>query len=340
MTPHELLSHLHELNIHVWRKGDKLCCSAPPGVLTEGLKNELNHCKHGLLLLIDELMSVTNHNSLIVPIQPKGGRQAFFACPGHNGDVYCFLQLARHLGADQPFYALRPPGVSGKNTCPNKIEDLASLYVKELLTFQEHGPFLLGGFCLGGTIVFEVAQQLRACGRDIACLVLFGSACPTSFSVRNRISAQLKRGVTRVVYHFRTVRCLSISEQLGYVKDTVRHQHRERSPSPNSVALHQTPQQIAVGRTSILAARRYRKIIQPYDGRITLFLPCRDWINTGDRPMDWQRFAKRGVEIFIGPEHCHGDRMLLEPDVQIFARELRLRLDQLVKRPSKGRCAG
>jgi thioesterase domain-containing protein len=329
MTPHELLSHLRNLNIHVWREGDKLRCSAPPGVLTEGLKNELNHCKHGLLLLIDELVSVTNHDPIIVPIQPKGRRQAFFACPGHNGDVYCFLQLARHLGADQPFYALQPPGVSGKNTCPDKIEDLASLYVKALLTFQEHGPFLLGGFCLGGTIAFEVARQLRACGRDVAFLVFFGCACPTSFSVRNRILAKLNHGVTRVVYHFRTVRCLSISEQLTYVKDRVRHQDRGRSLPPNGVAPHQTPHQIAVGRTSVLAARHYRKRMQPYDGGITLFSPCRDWISTGDRPMDWQRFAKRGVEIFIGPDHCHIDRMLLEPDVRIFARDLRLRLDQL-----------
>ena len=45
--------------------------------------------------------------------------------------------------------------------------------------------------------------------------------------------------------------------------------------------------------------------------------------------MDWQRFAKKGVEIFIGPDHSHVDRMSFEPDVRIFARELRLRLDQL-----------
>ncbi|MBV8827820.1 MAG: hypothetical protein JO108_01180, partial [Acidobacteriaceae bacterium] len=198
-----------------------------------------------------------------------------------------------------------------------------------LLTFQEHGPFLLGGFCLGGTIAFEVAQQLRACGREVAFLGFFGCACPTSFSLRNRILAKLSFGITRVVYHFRTVRCFSINEQLSYVKDMVRRQRRGRSLPRNGVAQPQTPHQIAVGRTSVLAARHYRKRMQPYDGRITLFLPCRAWISTGDRPMDWQRFAKRGVETFIGPDHSHVDLMLLEPDVRIFARELRLRLDRL-----------
>ncbi len=278
---------------------------------------------------IDKLLSATNRYSPIVPIQPNGRRQAFFACPGHNGDVYCFLQLARHLGSDQPFYALQPPGLSGGNKCTEKIEDLASLYVKELLTFQEHGPFLLGGFCLGGTIIFEVARQLRACGQDVALLVFLGCACPTSFSLRNRISAKINLGITRVRYHLRIVRSLPISEEITYIRDRVKHQLRRGSVAPNGVAPYQSPRQIAVGRTSVLAARHYRKRMQPYDGKITLFLPCREWISTADRPMDWRRFAKKGVETFIGPDHCHVDRMLLEPDVRIFARELRLRLDQL-----------
>ncbi len=54
-----------------------------------------------------------------------------------------------------------------------KIEDMAAVYVKEIRRVQPHGPYYLGGYCMGGTAAYEVAQQLLAQGEQIAFLGLF-----------------------------------------------------------------------------------------------------------------------------------------------------------------------
>jgi thioesterase domain-containing protein len=45
---------------------------------------------------------------------------------------------------------------------------MAELYVKEIQTVQPVGPYLLGGYCMGGTIAIEMARQLREQGQEVA----------------------------------------------------------------------------------------------------------------------------------------------------------------------------
>ena len=37
---------------------------------------------------------------------------------------------------------------------------MAAFYVRELSSVQSQGPYLLGGYCLGGIVAFEMAQQI------------------------------------------------------------------------------------------------------------------------------------------------------------------------------------
>ncbi|AOX02913.1 hypothetical protein BJP34_28835 [Moorena producens PAL-8-15-08-1] len=66
----------------------------------------------------------THSWSPLVAIQPQGSQPPFFCMPGSGGNVVYFHQLARHLGNEQPFYALQPPsldGVSEPFSCPAKF---------------------------------------------------------------------------------------------------------------------------------------------------------------------------------------------------------------------------
>lgn len=49
---------------------------------------------------------------------------------------------------------------------------LAACYVDEILTVQPEGPYLLGGYCVGGFVAFKTAQQLHAHGKLLALLSL------------------------------------------------------------------------------------------------------------------------------------------------------------------------
>jgi pimeloyl-ACP methyl ester carboxylesterase len=55
---------------------------------------------------------------------------------------------------------------------PPTPEAMAADYIQALRSVQPEGPYYLGGFCGGGLLAFEVAQQLRAQGQEVNLLVL------------------------------------------------------------------------------------------------------------------------------------------------------------------------
>ena len=86
-------------------------------------------------------------------MQPQGSRPPFFCIHAAGGNVLLYRDLSRHLGSDQPFYGLQFPGLDGEQPLLTRIEDMASLYVKEIQRVQPHWPVFSGeGICLGSTI--------------------------------------------------------------------------------------------------------------------------------------------------------------------------------------------
>ena len=112
----------------------------------------------------------------LVQVQAGACQRALFFLHGdfQGGGVYC-ANLARHLGLDQPLYALSPHGVSGLSLLPT-VETMAADHLARLRTVQPQGPYCLGGFCSGGLIAFEMAQQLQAQDQQVAALVLIAPA--------------------------------------------------------------------------------------------------------------------------------------------------------------------
>ena len=55
---------------------------------------------------------------------------------------------------------------------PSSLPEIAADYVTEVRKIQPHGPYVLGGFCVGGAIAVEMASQLQAAGEEIGLLVL------------------------------------------------------------------------------------------------------------------------------------------------------------------------
>src|ERR1700679_3873858 len=110
--------------------------------------------------------------SPLVSVQPNGSRPPFFCMHGAGGNVLIYRELSNLLGNDQPFYGVQAQGLDGSAPPLTKIEDMAALYVKEIRRARPSGPYLLGGYCLGGTIAYEVAQQLRAQAQEVALLAL------------------------------------------------------------------------------------------------------------------------------------------------------------------------
>src|SRR5207248_9388458 len=114
--------------------------------------------------------------SPLVPIQRAGSRPPFFCVHPLFGDVLLYQPLAGLLGSDRRFYGLRATESEGSSTPPQTLEELAADYVVAIRGVEPHGPYLLGGFSLGGVVAFEMARQLRAAGHEVGLLAVIDSA--------------------------------------------------------------------------------------------------------------------------------------------------------------------
>ena len=114
----------------------------------------------------------------LVPIKPGGSRPPIYCVHGVGGNILEYLDLAKHMEEDQPFYGCRR--LTGWQTAHSNLTvgQMAAHYIEEVRAFQPHGPYYLGGSSFGGLVAYEMAQQLRAAGEAIGMLALFDTNGP------------------------------------------------------------------------------------------------------------------------------------------------------------------
>ncbi|XZG70408.1 non-ribosomal peptide synthetase [Chitinibacteraceae bacterium HSL-7] len=100
-----------------------------------------------------------------------------------GGTVFCYLELNRYLSSDRPVLAIQSPGLLSDGEAEVTIEASASRYIAEIRQRQPHGPYLLGGWCFGGALAFEIARQLRDAGETISGLALIDTRAPIPANV-------------------------------------------------------------------------------------------------------------------------------------------------------------
>jgi acyl-CoA synthetase (AMP-forming)/AMP-acid ligase II/acyl carrier protein len=143
-------------------------------------------------------------------IQPTGSRPAFFGV--HAGPL--FRRLAYRLGSDQPFLGLHTYPEMLPD--PVKLEDIAREHVQTILEARPEGPYIIGGWCVGGLVAYEVAQQLRLQDKEVPLLVLFDTDRPKSES-ENSVVAQAASFKKKLGFHITTLRQIELSRAPGYV---------------------------------------------------------------------------------------------------------------------------
>ncbi len=114
--------------------------------------------------------------SPIVPVQPNGDLPPVFLAHGAGGDVlWGYANLAQHLPPDQPIYGIKSRGQIGLEEF-DTIEEMARYYVEEIQKIQPHGPYYVGGYCLGGNVAYEMARQLKMNGEEVALVALIDAS--------------------------------------------------------------------------------------------------------------------------------------------------------------------
>ncbi|MBV9646487.1 MAG: amino acid adenylation domain-containing protein [Candidatus Eremiobacteraeota bacterium] len=117
-----------------------------------------------------------DEHGTIVSYNTSGTRTPFFFFHSdlYAGGRYC-ATLAAAAGDDQPLHAVAPHGTAGLASLTT-IEAMARDYLPRLRAERPRGPYLLGGFCVGGLVAFEVARLLRAEGETVEQLLLINAS--------------------------------------------------------------------------------------------------------------------------------------------------------------------
>jgi thioesterase domain-containing protein len=221
---------------------------------------------------------------------------------GVGGNVVGFRDLVRHLGTDQPFYALQPQGLDGKQACLTSIPLMAQRYIEEIRRVQPAGPYRIGGYSFGGVVAYEMAQMLEAQGESVALLALF-DAYPGKEESRGE---KLKQVLTLPLKE----RVSFILKKGSFVVMTLRKR----------IELQFLPRALRnVRQACSKAAGDYD--VRPYPGRVTLFRVREKSADSLNDPYAiWWRVAEGGVEL----REINGDHLSLlkEPQVRFLAEEL------------------
>ncbi len=121
--------------------------------------------------------------SPLVRIQPYGEKQPMFFMHAAEGNVFCYIELSRQLGMDQPFYGLKAYGIEPGTSPILSVEEMVEKYVQVIRSVQPKGPYVLGGHCIGGAIAYDTAQYLRSMNEEVRLLVIIDGFAPPLFRI-------------------------------------------------------------------------------------------------------------------------------------------------------------
>jgi thioesterase domain-containing protein len=291
--------------------------------------------------------------SPLVAIQPEGSRLPFFWVHPSGGGVFGYIRLALALGLDQPCYGLQTPPHDIENL--RTVEQMATTYLAELRKVQPQGPYLLGGWSSGGTIAFEMAQQLLQQGEEVGRLVLIDTNIYHVQMDEKEREQEIDfgdAGVARALlsYYQTTVdeeKKISVpddfdqrmpDEQFNYLIE-----HAEKIQDINAGFSREVYLQLArIMMLNVHILKRY--VPGNYAGKIEYFLADASLISTDDAEEEvypaeivkrerlefWRSLAKGGMDVY----HIPADHMSIvqEPGVQVLASTLKRCIDAFYDR--------
>jgi thioesterase domain-containing protein len=216
--------------------------------------------------------------SHVVALRTTGDRPPIFLSHALGGQVFRYRPLAARLGADQPVYTIPARGLAPGEIPHDSLDSMVTDYVRFVREVRPHGPYILGGFCIGGNIAMEVARRLRSEGEQVPLVV------PVWSSINEPVVMSSLEDETMLMIHalaggvnvLETVdldqlRALSTEERLVAV---IQASAREERLRPDTADLEQARRYLDVFKANAHAVGHYKH--EPYDGDVLYLQPVDD----------------------------------------------------------------
>ena len=239
-------------------------------------------------------------------------RPPIFIVHGRKGFTLLKPTFRAALADDQKLFMFELPGIRG-GQCYERIEDIAAIYVAQLVEEHLHGPIFLAAFCMGSLIALEMAAQLDKIGRPVHQLVLIDPSLPfsntwlrRSLGPRLHVSEALLCHLPHALFPVwdAGLRCLPRSLHNLRFRHVLERERREGDDNYSELRLS-----IDAQAKLLTAYLRYRP--QTFQGAVTILLSSR-----------W-RVADVGGDLSPErrtPEHVKArvNRLLPQLQVQVF----------------------
>jgi acyl carrier protein len=248
----------------------------------------------------------------LVCLRSSGHRPPLILFPPAAIHSSSFQGLTRHLGDDQPVYSVDPLGWNEEEAIPERIEDMAKVYLEWIERELPHGPCFLAGRCVGGLVALEVAQKLQGRGRQIPMLAILDTQ-NTGIPAETTRLARAKLIAARVLAGSGHRLTSWISKPWS----------PETPPSEPRVWL--MPHHRQLFEASVTASGRY--VPRAYGGRCVLLRSeAKPWLNAVSQAVRWRAIGGQNLRIETMPGN-HRTFAMGENEV-LLARRLRACMDE------------
>ena len=283
----------------------------------------------------------------LVAINRQGDRTPLFLVHAAEGNVLLYRSLAAHLGADQPVWGLQSAGLDGKTRIDARFEHVAALYIEEIRKVQPHGPYMLGGYCLGGTIALEMAHQLIESGEDVGLVAMIEDynlrAMRWPLATHHHL---LNRFLLNPWFHLKNVMSAEGHGKFDFFMDKLNVEIRRMKASLRGgwttiedfffPRVYSVPPIPKLADVYDEAQEQYD--IKPYPGELTLFFAEKHLAGFNIPLGGWEGVAARGSRLYSLP--CYSRGSMIEPYVQHLARTMRACLDRASEKSAGSRQPG
>lgn len=256
---------------------------------------------------------------LISPLKPSGMRPPIFMIHPPGGIVMCYRELSQNLPADQPLFAIRSHGLHGTEELPDSIERMAAAYLVAVKQTRPEGPYVLGGWSLGGLIAYEMSKQLLAQGELVSKLIMLDTTIPNGSTdlvpEKEQVNVGLEYDIDLTLEELSE---LPPEEQLPFLWEHAKKLGVLDDNSPPEVVAQSLEDLQGLFSHHVECSSKYS--IEPLPVDIALFRPS-DTPNELEVAHDrgWGHLAKNVTVQFV-PGHHHS--MVQSPNVEKLAERI------------------
>lgn len=261
----------------------------------------------------------------LVPLnQSRSAAAPLFVVAGMFGNVLNLRHLAMPFSDERPVYGVQARGLIGDAAPHEEVQTAAADYIAEIRALQPQGPYLLAGYSGGGITAYEMAQQLKAAGQEVAVLAMLDTPLPVRPALSKIDKAHIKLAELRrkgPAYLLEWAR-----NRWAWERELRRAPQETGGEGEGGVSFNSLRIQAAF----LGAVGRYET--PRWDGPMTLFRPPLDrhWaVSSGQfvtaekeyvyEDNQWRQFAPRLQVIEVPGDHVS---MVLAPNVTVLAQEL------------------